>query len=232
MKQLKLSIYTLFALSFVTFILSFLVLSKRENEKAKRLEAETKVAELTQENERLIEAYDTAKREGQEAQSKLKEEIRHARELEQQLVAEKGEKEKLAGQVSSLSSDLKSITSEYENSKAKYEELAEMVVRLRKRFDEIKAEGPGRPVQLSPAGVKPDSELMGRVLVVNDVFRFVVINLGRQDGLAEGMELSVMRDAGEVARVQVERLYDSLAACTIVNQDEQAPIQVQDLIHT
>lgn len=230
MKQLKTCIYILFALSFLTFILTFLVFSKRENEKAKRMEAEAQLAVVKEEKDRVAEAYESAKVARDEAQNELKKELRRAQELEQQVIIEKKEKERLAGQVSTLTGDLDSLNKEYKESQGRYERLARIAKSLKKKFEDLKKHPSGPGVELPTLVVNPTTEVQGRVLVVNDVFRFVVVNVGRQNGLSEGMTLGIVRDSGQIGRVQVEKLYDSMAACSIIEQDTGNLIQVHDLV--
>ncbi|MBI4431622.1 MAG: hypothetical protein HY587_07935 [Candidatus Omnitrophica bacterium] len=232
MRQLRTCIYILFALSFVALLLTVLVFSKRENEKAKRLEVEAQVKELLGEKDRLTQAYDSAKTAKGEAETKLDQEIRRARELEQELVIEKREKDQLAGQVATLSRDLETLNTDYEAVQSKYEDVARTVKQLKDKFEQLKRQRASEPVELPPVVVKPEKDLKGEVLVVNDVFKFVVINLGQNDGLAEGMFLDVVRGSEKVARLQVDRLYDSLAACAVLRQNVETPIEMHDLVHT
>ena len=232
MKQLKTCIYILFALSFVALLLTVLVFSKRENEKLKRIQAEAQVKELLAEKERLTQAYDSAKKDKEQAETELNKEVRRARELEQELVIEKREKDQLASQVTTLSRDLETLNKDYESVQTKYEDIARTVKQLKDKFELLKRKKTSEPVELPPVVVKPEKDVQGQVLVVNDVFKFVVINLGQNDGLAEGMFLDVVRGDSKVARLQVERLYDSLAACAILKQDMGVPVQANDLVHT
>jgi len=232
MKQLKTCIYVLFALSFVALLLTVLVFSKRENEKARRVQAEGQVKELLSEKDRLTQAYDTAKKDKEQAETELNNEVRRARELEQELVVEKREKDQLASQVSTLSRDLETLNKDYETVQSKYEDVARTVKQLKDKFEQLKRRKSAEPVELPAVVVKPEKNLEGKVLVVNDVFKFVVINLGQNDGLAEGMLLDVVRGSEKIARLQVERLYDSLAASTVVRQQPNTSIQVNDTVTT
>ena len=232
MKQLKTCIYVLFALSFVALLLTVLVFSKRENEKARRVQAESQVKELISEKDRLTQAYDTAKKDKEQAETELNNEVRRARELEQELVVEKREKDQLASQVSTLSRDLETLNKDYETVQSKYEDVARTVKQLKDKFEQLKRRKSAEPVELPAVVVKPEKNLEGKVLVVNEVFKFVVINLGQNDGLAQGMLLDVVRGPEKIARLQVERLYDSLAASTVVRQQPDTSIQVNDTVTT
>jgi len=63
-----------------------------------------------------------------------------------------------------------------------------------------------------------------KVLTVNRKFNFVVINQGLQDGLKMGDALKVMRNGQEIARVQVEKLYDKFCAASLVEEDPKQQV--------
>ena len=54
--------------------------------------------------------------------------------------------------------------------------------------------------------------------------------MGENDRLREGDRLSVYRGNRKIAIVEVEKLYDSFSAATILKEDENAPIEVGDVI--
>jgi len=58
---------------------------------------------------------------------------------------------------------------------------------------------------------------MGRILVVNDEFNFVVVSFGKNDGLKVGEVLNIYRDEALIGTVQVEKLYEAIAAATMLD---------------
>ncbi len=73
----------------------------------------------------------------------------------------------------------------------------------------------GQPVSQVSGAELPGK--MGRILVVNDEFNFVVVSFGKNDGLKGGEVLNIYRDSKPIGKVQVEKLYDAISAATILD---------------
>ncbi len=58
--------------------------------------------------------------------------------------------------------------------------------------------------------------LEGKILSVNEPHNFVVIDLGKKDGVVEGMEFDVLRGDKQIARVRVRMLKDNVCAADII----------------
>ena len=71
----------------------------------------------------------------------------------------------------------------------------------------------GKPLYQS---LPKPAKLEGQVLVVNKEFNFVVINLGQKDGLKMDQELEVYNGTSLIGKVQVERIYDTMASAVIM----------------
>ena len=75
------------------------------------------------------------------------------------------------------------------------------------------------PVHPAEAAAAVSQSLQaGKILLVNNKFNFVVINMGMKQGLKVGDVFMVNADKEKVAKVQVEKLYDDFAAAKIVEQ--------------
>lgn len=67
------------------------------------------------------------------------------------------------------------------------------------------------------------SAAQGQVIVVNREYDFVVVNLGKNQGLQVGQEFQVIRDNQVLGHVKVEKVYDELSAAALLpdsNKDE------------
>ena len=73
-----------------------------------------------------------------------------------------------------------------------------------------------------------DTGVDGEVLIVNKKFNFVVVNLGKTDGLRIGDYLEVYRQGKMVAEAQVEKLYARMSAATLLPEYERAGIKTGD----
>lgn len=58
--------------------------------------------------------------------------------------------------------------------------------------------------------------LNGKVLTVNKDFNFVIINLGKKDGIRKGMDFLVYRDKKLIGKVQVEETFSDMSSCVIL----------------
>ena len=74
-----------------------------------------------------------------------------------------------------------------------------------------KSDGTALQGAMAPSG----PNLSGQVLVVNREFDFVVVNLGKNNGMQVGQMFEVYRDNDVLGRVKVEKVYDALSACAI-----------------
>lgn len=62
---------------------------------------------------------------------------------------------------------------------------------------------------------KETFELTGRVITVNSQHRFVVIDIGRDDGVEKGMSFAVYRKDEKVGKIEVIETRKNIAACDI-----------------
>ncbi len=69
-----------------------------------------------------------------------------------------------------------------------------------------------------------------RILTVNHAFRFAVINQGQLNQIKMGDQFNVERSGRPIAMLQVERLYRSFSAVTILNEVEDSKIRPGDFI--
>ena len=85
---------------------------------------------------------------------------------------------------------------------------------------------------LSPPKSEPLVEKVknGKIVSVNDKFHFVVINLGRDDGISEGTAFHVYRDGQERGVVRVTEARQKISACDVVKSDPPGPLREGDLV--
>ncbi len=69
-----------------------------------------------------------------------------------------------------------------------------------------------------------------QVMTVNRKFNFAVINIGMKDKLKMGDRLRVERGGKSIGTVEVEKLYDSFSAATIIEEKKSQPIQEGDSV--
>ncbi len=125
-------------------------------------------------------------------------------------------------QIASLTDKMKEvkIASPRDLSKAKVVDLPPIVV------GEKNAKTDSGKVVVNESEIKTE----GKILNVNEAHNFVVINLGRRDGVVEGMEFNVVRSDKKIARVKVRMLKDDVCAADIVKLYGSSEIKVGDKV--
>jgi len=84
-------------------------------------------------------------------------------------------------------------------------------------------------VDLGNMVVNP-SALNGRVLKANEKHNFVIVDLGKNDGLKKGAALMAYRDDEPIGELQVEKVYDELAVGKPVFDWKPGELKVGDTI--
>lgn len=78
--------------------------------------------------------------------------------------------------------------------------------------------------------ISPEDGLNGRIVTVNKEHNFVVIDLGRQDGVDVGSMFSVFRSGLFLGKIEVIQARDRIAAADIKEVKEGLTIEVNDIV--
>jgi hypothetical protein len=89
------------------------------------------------------------------------------------------------------------------------------------------ASGMVMPVSAMPSA-GPASD--GQVVVINREYDFIVMNLGKNHGVAVGQEFQVARGSEVLGRVKVEKVYDELSAAAILPDSKKSSIREGDTV--
>ena len=68
------------------------------------------------------------------------------------------------------------------------------------------------------------------MLVVNNEVHFVVIDLGRKDGVNVGNKLVIYQGSEEIGRVQVEKVYDAMSTASILPGSQEHKISEDSVV--
>lgn len=240
------------ALSITTGLFLFASISLyfgNQEETAKRVEAEKKLASLFQVNEDLKSQLDAANKAKIEMGQQLDDTKKQLAVLTSQLEEERKAEQQLTDQLAEIQSQMQDAVKLKTDLEARLgttqavadqaqaflqerDRLAQELEQLRKQA----AQGNSRRASAAseaPASA-PESpsapKLEGKVLVVNEEFKFVVVDLGQKSGLPLGADLTVYRKDKPIARAKVRKLYDELASATLV--DEAAKVKANDVVRT
>ena len=229
-------IMTIISLFCVVGLLLFML-----QERSKRIETEQKLSDsvkakrsleikldhaqldlirLKDQAEVLAKQVEQEKKGYRDALENLAKKDRQLTELESELADEKKQRVGLTNTLAQLRESHKDLAEELKESKVKFEDFKGQPTKFT-----------GKPsVNLRKIVVKPKKQLSGKVLVINREFHFVVIDLGRKNGVNLGDEFVVYRHAQEVGKVQVEKVYDGMSTAAILSGSEEFEIDEGSII--
>lgn len=87
-----------------------------------------------------------------------------------------------------------------------------------------------RTVELEKIVIKPASELVGKILVVNKEYAFIALDLGSRDNLKLGEVLSIYRNDEFIGRVQLERVEEKISAAAILPEWKNVEFKENDMV--
>ena len=215
--------------------------AKKENDRLK-----DQISEVTKAKE-LVEAdLASTKTELAKAAQQVEEE-RAAKEQLAKSVADRQEEitrlgkdlEQLRSERTELTGKLAKLTTQQKTLETKVGELESAKSDLETKVLELSSQ-PTQPnveldkVVVTEGGASPaaasDASAKGQVVVVNREYDFVVMNLGKKQGVEVGQEFQIERDHQVLGRVKVEKIYDELSAAAILPDSKKDAIHEGDLV--
>ena len=156
-------------------------------------------------------------------------------------------------ELNSLRSELKRFKTQFSQLQERYNELSQkneqlsnklQQLRLAKKVLESKMGVSGaiseeeEGVSLGTVVVKPDEPekegrsqvLQGRVLVVNREFNFVMVDLGKINGIQPGAIFGIYHAGELIAKAKVEKVYDDMCSAIILDEGKKAEVEEDDRI--
>ncbi|MDP3790134.1 MAG: hypothetical protein Q8R48_07025 [Candidatus Omnitrophota bacterium] len=189
-----------------------------EEVKIAKSDLEMKLSSLEAQTKELGDSYEKAKSQSEN--------------LKQELTKKDTELSSIKGQIDTITSEKQGLASQLDQEKTKYSQLKERVDKLVAVKDElekkIKEIVDKQGVELERIVVKEQGEMEGKVLVVNKEYNFIVTDMGSDDQIALGDILTVFRDGKYVGEGQVEKIYDTMSASTILKETKPGAIQIND----
>ena len=231
----------------VIFLLSTIALFVMLNsEKSATLALQNELAEVLKAKKKLSAEIDEVKIIKSDLEMKLSVLEAQAKMLGDSYEKEKSQRESLKleltkkdtelsgikGQLDSAAAEKRNLQATLDQEKTKYSQLKERVDKLvevkneleKKVKDIVDKQG----VELERIVVKQEGELEGKVLVISKEYNFIVTDIGSDDQIALGDILTVFRDGKYVGEGQVEKIYDTMSAATIVKETKPGAIQIND----
>ena len=74
------------------------------------------------------------------------------------------------------------------------------------------------------------TSLKGRIVAVNSEHNFVVIDIGKQDGIETGEEFDIYRGQAYIGLIEVIQMRDRISACDIKDVKGGRSLKIDDMI--
>lgn len=222
-----------------------LVLVKSQNEdlgrqldeaKDARAELEEQLSRVRLEVEQTVKQLDDERKAKAELVKSVDERQREIDRLGKDLTQATSERTSMAEQLAQLKT-------QQEQAQKQLEELQQAKAQLETKVLELsygettptveleKVMVSGLPPQPGLQRAQPASVVQGQVLVINREYDFIVVSLGKNQGLGIGQELQIVRGQDILGRVKVEKLYDELSAAAILPGTKEDAIREGDVVN-
>jgi predicted RNase H-like nuclease (RuvC/YqgF family) len=149
----------------------------------------------------------------------------------------RSERDRISAKLSDLQSERDTVQRQVAELEKAKGELESKVMELSGgqplvELEKVRVSGESLP---SAAGtVVPASTALGpsqgQVVVINREYDFIVMNLGKNQGLTVGQEFDVVRGEEILGRVKVEKVYDELSAAAILPDSRKDQIREGDTV--
>ncbi len=163
----------------------------------------------------------------------------------------RSDREKLNTQLSKLSTERDGLQQQLDDTKkqqrtleAKLSELSRvptvqlekvMVSTSEQERPSLEHERPSLPIPIQPTGAVTSAihtGSNGQVLVINRDYDFVVVDMGKNQGLSVGQQFKVVRGDDVIGTVKVEKVYDDLSAAAILSDTKADLIREGDQVRS
>jgi seryl-tRNA synthetase len=207
---------------------------------AKRV-VEQNLKETTENNAKLTAHAQDLENEVAALQENIAQVTREKEQVVKEAEAKNAKITEISGLLQSEKSEKKALARELESAKAGYKETQRKLASLQDEKEQLEGQLQGARSQGQSTAAQPQPQTavdlgkvsvgttvsrmtspelpgkVGKILVVNDEFNFVVVSFGKNDGLKGGEVLSISREGKAIGKVQVEKLYDAISAATILD---------------
>ena len=187
------------------------------------LEAEkARVDEFDKEIEKLSNELDQADKEIQQLTQQLEENQQATTDLEEMKIKlKKAELEK-----SRLEKKLDQTVEKFES---ELQQLRQQKLELQQQLQGQTGEIPGA-IRIEDVKIFTGKKFAGKVVAINKRYNFVIINIGKNDGLEENTVLIVHRGKNFIGKVRVDRVYEKMSAAMLLKEWMQDNIKTGDKI--
>lgn len=259
-KTFKIVLVLLVVASAVSASFAVFTFIAKEREYVRRLLLEDKLAATLKDKMRVEKELDAAKKEKEEIEKKILEIESSKNTLTSQIELVKQKSETISADLSAkeeeverlktdlenekkeklnISRKLEDLQFEYERAERNISKLENEKTMLEKKLADLKE----RSVNLDTIVVSPSAgstsaevsastrePLMGRVLVVNREYSFVVTDLGEDDGVEKGMRFEVRDGTEFLGNAEIDKIYDTMSSATVLPSGKISSMKKGNLI--
>ncbi len=235
---------------------AYLLIQERDVRMAKESQLRDAVVEIGDLKSRL----DAIQEARSKAEDELASARKEFGAMKDQLTQAKDSQETLARSVQDREQEISRLTKELEQTRSQSQQSTARLSELQAEQDTLKQQlaqleqakgqleskvlelSDNPTVQLDKITVKEGGEALatpvmtssgahqGQVVVINREYDFIVMNLGKNQGLTVGQEFQIVRDNQVLGRVKVEKVYDELSAAAILPESNKDTIREGDLV--
>jgi len=106
-------------------------------------------------------------------------------------------------------------------------QLQDRKLELEQKLQELTGEIPGA-VEIENVRIITGKKFTGKVIAVNQEHNFIIIDIGKNDGIEEGTILIVHRGKDFITKVQVARVRDTVSAADLLDEWKQDDVKKGD----
>ena len=212
---------------------------------AENRDLKDRIDDIEQAKSRVEEELGRARKELVESQDRLSEALSAKETLAKSVEDREQEIGRLGKELEQAQSNVKQITKELSDLQTEHDGMKEQVADLEEAKGDLESKlvelsdhptvelekvtvGEGQP---QPAvSAVPGAAQDGQVVVINHEYDFVVVNLGKKQGLSVGQEFQVVRGETILGKVKVEKVYDELSAAAILPESQKENIREGDTV--
>lgn len=148
------------------------------------------------------------------------------------------DKDQLASQLTKLNSDKDMLAKQLDDAKQQQQSLESKISELSRvptvQLDKVLVSNNEQEIALPSSGgaarLAMAGSANGQVLVINRDYNFVVMDMGKNQGLSIGQEFKVVRGEQVIGKVKVEKVYDDLSAAAILPETKEDLLREGDQV--
>ncbi len=187
------------------------------------------------ENRRAMkQLLDRMEKENQMIKDKILKVTREETDLQKELAKTQEEKDVLQRHIQDMNTIVRDSIEKILTLTDKLKEVKDKSVITKAKSDSVNL----APIVVNKSGESEGSAkskeipngLKGKILNVNEAHNFVVLDIGKKDGVKQGMEFKVYRAGKQIATVKVRMLRDDVSAADIISLNDGDSIKVGDVV--